>query len=403
MFSLMKSSRSHQKGSALLVMTFVILILMALSAAFLHLAVVHFREQESAEKSLQAFYNAEAGVAMAKYDLEQGGTGNLGTSAMPVDMASGSFYTATVDNGDDTYTITSTSTAPRLIRRVEAVVRKFKADLDVGAFTFMVDPDVDVTLNGSTGVPLEFNGTKCTISGQDHDLDGNLLGDQSTASWGAGMNPITLSGGGDPLEWEIDANDPDEQLVGVPQTNDDLTYKGAEIDLVVDYVQKCADRVVDLAEEGNVTLTAADNDAGDWGTVDDFKTIYVDATQGKHFKLSGTFSGYGILVIDVGENEDAAFHVTGTSQWTGLVIYKTAKGYDTSHMPEPVFLTGGGQGVHLVGGLTTKISGGDVELGGQDAAIRSTGNADIKFSSEAVARALAAMDSLEVVSYRVIY
>jgi len=72
-------------------------------------------------------------------------------------------------------------------------------------------------------------------------------------------------------------------------------------------------------------------------------------------------------------------------------------------MPEPVFFTGGGQGVHLVGGLMTKVSGGDVELGGQDAAIRSTGNADIKFSSEAVARALAAMKSLEIASYRVIH
>jgi Tfp pilus assembly protein PilX len=106
------------------VITFVIVALMALCGAFLHLSMIQAREQQNAEDSVQALYAAEAGISLAIIDLDDDGNGNLGSAAAPRGFATGSFYTTTVDNGDNTCTITSTASVGRTSRRVERIMRK---------------------------------------------------------------------------------------------------------------------------------------------------------------------------------------------------------------------------------------------------------------------------------------
>jgi Tfp pilus assembly protein PilX len=120
----MPEINSGRRGAALIV-TFVILVGLTLAALGLMTLVGH--EIRGAGKGLlnmQAFYIAEAGLAKARWALTTDGQ-SVGWGEADVSFGKGTYTVTTVDNGDDTYTITSdgyipNDTAPWVKRRVIA-------------------------------------------------------------------------------------------------------------------------------------------------------------------------------------------------------------------------------------------------------------------------------------------
>ena len=104
-------SLRNRKG-ALLIMVFIVMVALS-GIAFAYMTMVRYEIMSAgAERwNVQAFYLAEAGLAKARWALTDGeevvGWGESDTA-----LGEGTYTVTTVDNGDSTYTITSSGYVP---------------------------------------------------------------------------------------------------------------------------------------------------------------------------------------------------------------------------------------------------------------------------------------------------
>ena len=102
---------NKEKGAAL-ILTFIILISLTLVVlAFGTMMSYEMRNTGAQLRNMQAFYIAEAGLAKARWALTTGEE-DLGWTEEDVSFGEGTYTVATVDNGDDTCTITSEGYIP---------------------------------------------------------------------------------------------------------------------------------------------------------------------------------------------------------------------------------------------------------------------------------------------------
>ena len=102
---------NRERGAAL-ILTFIIFIsLSAIAFAFLTMINYEIRSVGTALRNMQTFYIAEAGRAKAKWALTTGGE-SIGWGETDVSFGGGTYTVATVDNGDNTSTITSDGYIP---------------------------------------------------------------------------------------------------------------------------------------------------------------------------------------------------------------------------------------------------------------------------------------------------
>lgn len=115
---------SPRRGSIFLIATILVFIVMGAAAAFLMPSLLRHRGTMLNIEASRAFFDAEAGISHAMDDLNEQNSGNLGSQTAPIDYQGGQYYVSTVDNGDQTYTITSVGIVNNTRSTVTSVVER---------------------------------------------------------------------------------------------------------------------------------------------------------------------------------------------------------------------------------------------------------------------------------------
>ncbi len=136
---------ADRRGSALLLATILIGILMTVTATLLGIAVSEGRNQESCSVRARILYIAEAGVSDAYADLRRNGSGVRGNRATPIPFGRGAYWTVAVKAADGSYTVTSNAVLEDQTRSVEVVLTPLDALPCLGFFG-----DSSVSVSAST-------------------------------------------------------------------------------------------------------------------------------------------------------------------------------------------------------------------------------------------------------------
>ena len=115
-----KIEANGRRGSVTLMALVFVVALMILCGAVLSNALRSQQEQGSAVERHRADFTADAGIAHAVTNLTNGDTGDLGSEDAPLAFGGGSYWATVLDNGDDTFLVTSTGSIGNETARIEA-------------------------------------------------------------------------------------------------------------------------------------------------------------------------------------------------------------------------------------------------------------------------------------------
>jgi hypothetical protein len=116
------NSGNDERGTATLMAVLAVAVLLGLTGAML---IVTHRNQGERTASLaqhRSFYAANSGIGHVLNNLHAGNAGSVGTADAPVDFAGGSYFADVQDNGDGTFTVTSTGNMGQETIALEAVI-----------------------------------------------------------------------------------------------------------------------------------------------------------------------------------------------------------------------------------------------------------------------------------------
>jgi len=228
-----------------------------------------------------------------------------------------------------------------------------------------------------------------SISGYDHDLDGNNLGT------GEGVAGLAVNDGSGNPEWDVNQSGQPGFIEGPADfsvtiggqdyaINNDAAWNGDQLQEVVQAAIASPDIYVGPGEEEHLT-----NANENIGAPDDYKVMHVDVqdSDSTALWLAGHFEGYGLLVVTIdGAQSVPVIDMQGRAQWTGMIIIVC--GENTTLTGRAIDLRGGGNTENVLLGSTAFLvqDGASLEQGGAFVDIR--GNPDIHYSSQAVRNAL---------------
>lgn len=137
-----------RRGSAILTVTVVLALLLALLAAFLRLVGAAHAEQHQRSDDTQVLYVAEAGLGESFLALEKGNDPNLGTAEEPRELGSVRYWVEAENLGQRVFALRATSEERGARERLELVVREIRD----GFFRYAVFGDEGVTFDTSSFV-----------------------------------------------------------------------------------------------------------------------------------------------------------------------------------------------------------------------------------------------------------
>lgn len=103
-----RRARAERRGTALIAALAVVLLVGALSVAYLQMSMSKNREQKGAADAKRAFYMAESGLSEAYVGMVVGQSGNVGSDVMPVQFGNGIFWVVAEPLGGHKTCLTST-------------------------------------------------------------------------------------------------------------------------------------------------------------------------------------------------------------------------------------------------------------------------------------------------------
>lgn len=412
------SAVRNEKGVALPLALFVLVMLSGLLLAFLSMAGMEPQISSNLSATARARYLADGGIewafdqlltlpaAFANYkdywDSKLRGPDNIAGNADDGQLASGmalpggltvtsGTFTVTIRNdnqaGDNAITgqaldpggntddqnsvviVTATGTYNGVTRQVQAVVRRLP-DLPGG-----------VSLPG-LGTNTNFDGNTFTISGNDTNPDGSA--GSCAPVWGIGVADTATE---TLVEASLSAQQ-QNNVVGKPQTTGpgqgantiavDNSLTPAEIAAFVNKVKQGANITLQTSSTSHIekesignTCSSNWNDANCWGTTAKPKIVYLKAQPDPtpdvfDLQISGNSTGAGILII-----EDGDLRLSGNFRWEGLVI-----------------ITGQYAGVKYAGGGNQDLYGGIVvnqtQAVNPNTEVDARGNAKVFYSCQAI-------------------
>jgi hypothetical protein len=187
-----RSRHAGRRGSALIVALIAAFALAALAAAIVAVNGAHEKEQVAATERARALYAAEAGLSEAIANVRNGVIANWGGTGADdgVDFGGGACWGTAVDNGDDTFTVSSFARVGNQTRAVQAIlVREDESPFTSAIFAGNSggDPLYDLRFGGLGVQADEINGN--VYSGGNIVIDGQASIDGSIRAVG------TVSGG----------------------------------------------------------------------------------------------------------------------------------------------------------------------------------------------------------------
>lgn len=120
-------------------------VLATLSMAMVLVTNASHRNSEASKREVAALYAAEAGVTLAVFDLEQGGTGTLGGAGAPMVYDESVYWVEATDLGNGLTSLVSTGVDNDAGYRVEVVVE----DTSSGMFRWGAFGDDQMTLDSN--------------------------------------------------------------------------------------------------------------------------------------------------------------------------------------------------------------------------------------------------------------
>lgn len=120
---------SGRKGTALLVATITVVVVVGISGTFLYTSMMRFGGMAHHIDRLQAFFLAEAGLAEAIKSLNAGGSGAVGSQASPISWQGGQYWTTATLNADSSYAVVSTGIFRGQTRSIASAVKRVQAPL----------------------------------------------------------------------------------------------------------------------------------------------------------------------------------------------------------------------------------------------------------------------------------
>lgn len=119
-----RTGNRSRRGGALLIALIATMVCAGMAAAMLAVGGASKKEHVASTEHMQALYVAEAGLSDGIAVLSAGRVPNMGDAANRIPFSNGNYFGTSVDNGDDTTTITVFGTSRNETRGVEAVVLK---------------------------------------------------------------------------------------------------------------------------------------------------------------------------------------------------------------------------------------------------------------------------------------
>jgi len=175
-------TRNHaRRGSALVLSVFILSAVAVLSVSLVSANVAANREQRQQQESMSAMYASEAGIGAAVFDLEHGGTGDLGSEQTPATFGSDSYWVQATDLGDGFVSLESTGTSSRTSTRVELIVRAEES----GFFRWGAFGDEGLTMDSNAQVDSYDSGLGSYAS---QDVNGSGSSSYANANGDVGSN-----------------------------------------------------------------------------------------------------------------------------------------------------------------------------------------------------------------------
>lgn len=145
---------SPRRGASLFMVTFSVSILATLSLSMVVVNNSVTREQQSARHQISSLLAAESGVSDAVFALNNGGTGDVGSLANPVESESTQYWVEATDLGNGLVTLSSTGLDGSNGSRVEVTMQQVNNSIWTwGAFgdeSLMMDSNARVDSYDST-------------------------------------------------------------------------------------------------------------------------------------------------------------------------------------------------------------------------------------------------------------
>lgn len=273
-----------------------------------------------------------------------------------------------------------------------------------------------VAFDSSHAVELQINGSPNTVDGTNHAVDGTIdtsnpdkaaVGlSQVTGEWVDGTEGDTGGSG-----VNIDGEHNDSNITGDVQNN--LVVKEDMLEAFIESARNSADATINLAtgeyydaETGQIH----NSPPGQIGAEGDVKVVYakgavVSGVFTEHtLHLTGNNEGWGVLVVEIDNPDNAQFIMSGQYRWIGLVLVVVNKRPTTA--VSILDVRGGGNENHITGGALVYMrnnansSADDGSIYGQEL-YRTRGTSDLKYSYDALMNAIAEVKtSVQIRSWR---
>ena len=328
---------SGERGSALLVSFFVVILLFGLVGSMTLLATTYSRANQARLTLAQAFYLSEAGLEGAKWELATGSDPDGdGVGDRKVETGEGTYTVSVTDNGDGTYTLVSTGSASGDSATIEETVQLVlpggsgfpaSAMTMVGGFPGsgiqikqgVYGPSGSRTLiidgGNSPGIALIDTTTYSEVGDvlSNAVLDGDLDLDNLTGSVANEFNGVDL-----PLEHYADSEEFLDELAGA---HTEMT------DHIADQLLTTAKKST-ISSASNIVYGAMgsheqfyfpnDEVLTDGQTLTGYGTLIVN----KKFQIENgaTFNWNGDLIIFGNESSDSELEVDGQATVTGTIL-----------------------------------------------------------------------------------
>jgi hypothetical protein len=115
--------RAGRRGSALMIMTLLVVVMAGASFALLQANLAGHREQRGQRAQSHVRYVCQAGLADAMYNLQRGAAGTLGSEAHPIQLGTSQYYVSQTNPAPDLITLRSTGIDDKKTASMELVVR----------------------------------------------------------------------------------------------------------------------------------------------------------------------------------------------------------------------------------------------------------------------------------------
>jgi len=266
------------------------------------------------------------------------------------------------------------------------------------------------TFDPNNTLNVDFDGNPSQISGNDHDLNGNKIADQSNSKPAIGVAAVSsqwVDGSGSSTAMSgvmISGTHNDAQVEG-GVTNNLNPDRWKSLEAFIQNARNSADITLDTSTNQNIT-SKLNNDQ--WSVV--YAKPSNPSQEGKlHFAGSG--GGRGVLILEVNDPSKGQLLMNANATWVGLVIvvvnYRdTANNNNGNGTPVDLRGSGNNGGGHVLGGgiifnrnqANTNGAKGDV-FGEMYANF--SGGGSLTYSTEALTNAkVKVTSSMQVVSWR---